>query len=750
VAGKETVAHQSVVQSVAFNPDGTRLATGGFREVKIWRREATAGNVRALPLPQTQPGQKTYLTPDGKWLVHLVPTGNVEVLEATSGKLARSFPTQLPSDPIVVSISPDSSLLLAASETTGGGMWSLNGGSQISFPEPIPPLTAASFSQDGKLLYGVTAARTVQIFDVAAAAAGAGVSARTLQMEGGAPIKSVHGGPTKETLLVHSAEKLLLWSIPQQKSLQEFKSGSVTCVAPSADAKRIAVGSGDGTVRVFDVESAKQLHEFRGTADTAAKLAALDWESNRAALDIAFHKGVLARLETEVKDLENHAKKTGDAVAAAKKALLEKTKALATAAEATAAARKANEEAQGAEADASDAKATTALAAKRKEAGAKLDAAMTAEKSATAALAAVENAIRDGDENLKRSEEGKARNTASVAASNKATESSKASQTAAAAKIEELKKLQANPAAACVAVKFSGDGSLVASAMSSGSIEVWSTATGAAVESVFAGQPVVGAELQFTSAGRFECITGERTLVCTSQPQRWVLERTIGKPGGDESIAERVCAVRFSPDGKTLAVGSGEFSRSGDVHLWDVASGRLSKVWRERHKDAVLSLDFSSDGKWLASGSADRLAKVTEIATGRQLYALEAHTHHVMGVSFRADDKALASSGADGVVNVWDMESGERKKKITGWSKEVTALQYMGATNQLVASSGDNQVRIVSDDGTEVRAMTKLPEFMQSAASAQTASVVVAGGEDSTLRVWDSTSGKELATFSQR
>jgi WD40 repeat protein len=74
----------------------------------------------------------------------------------------------------------------------------------------------------------------------------------------------------------------------------------------------------------------------------------------------------------------------------------------------------------------------------------------------------------------------------------------------------------------------------------------------------------------------------------------------------------------------------------------------------------------------------------------------------------------------------------------------------MGATSQLVASSGDNQVRIVSDDGTEVRAMTKLPEFMQSAASAQMASVVVAGGEDSALRVWDSASGKELITFNQR
>ena len=90
---------------------------------------------------------------------------------------------------------------------------------------------------------------------------------------------------------------------------------------------------------------------------------------------------------------------------------------------------------------------------------------------------------------------------------------------------------------------------------------------------------------------------------------------------------------------------------------------------------------------------------------------------------------------------------GERKKKIEGWTKEVTSLQYIGATNQLLTSAGDNLVRIVLDEGPEVRAMPKLPDFMQSAASTTTASMIIGGGEDSFLRVWDGTNGKELAAF---
>jgi WD40 repeat protein len=161
----------------------------------------------------------------------------------------------------------------------------------------------------------------------------------------------------------------------------------------------------------------------------------------------------------------------------------------------------------------------------------------------------------------------------------------------------------------------------------------------------------------------------------------------------------------------------------------------------------VLSLDFSPDGKLLASGGADKIARVTDLATGKQVNLFEGHTHHVMGVTFRADGRILASAGADGIVLVWDMIIGERKKKIEGWSKEVTSLQFVGATRQIVTSAGDNLVRIVNDDGTQVRTMDKLPNFMQSAASTANAGIVIAGGEDSALRVWDGTNGKELAVF---
>ena len=221
----------------------------------------------------------------------------------------------------------------------------------------------------------------------------------------------------------------------------------------------------------------------------------------------------------------------------------------------------------------------------------------------------------------------------------------------------------------------------------------------------------------------------------------------VGTGDAKSPLTDRVCALAFTADGKLLATGGGEPSRSGEIKFWKVTSGELAREIANIHSDVVLGLEFSPDGNFLASAAADKMARLTDLATGKLARTFEGHTQHVLALSWSPDGRTLATAGADAQVKLWDTVTGDRKKNIEGYEKEVTAVHFAGAGGKLVTSSGDSKVRLLAADGSQVRVFPDVADFMDAAGVSADGKIIVAGGQDGVLRVWSATDGKTLLSF---
>jgi WD40 repeat protein len=148
--------------------------------------------------------------------------------------------------------------------------------------------------------------------------------------------------------------------------------------------------------------------------------------------------------------------------------------------------------------------------------------------------------------------------------------------------------------------------------------------------------------------------------------------------------------LAFSPDGKTLA--SCGYDKL--IKLWDVPSGKEVRTLRE-HSDSVYAVAFSPDGKLLASAAADRAVKLWEAATGRLLYTLGEPTDWVYAVAWSPDGRHLAAAGADRSIRVWEAtaEAGKLVHSVFAHEAPVIRLAYAADGKVLYSLAEDRAVK---------------------------------------------------------
>jgi WD40 repeat protein/serine/threonine protein kinase len=284
-------------------------------------------------------------------------------------------------------------------------------------------------------------------------------------------------------------------------------------------------------------------------------------------------------------------------------------------------------------------------------------------------------------------------------------------------------------------VAYSSDGSRIASSAGwdggeggAGTSRLWDAGTGKEIAVLAKWQDGVR-DVAFSPDGKRVAVgAGDFVHLCDA-----VTGRRLAVLGPH---AKSVGGLAYSPDGKRLASTDG----SSVIHLWDGKSGDAVAVMRD-HSAGVRGLLFSPDGSRLVSGSVypDNTARLWDAATGRLLFVLAGHKNEIRAVAFSPDGQRVVTSSSDQTARLWDVRTGELLAVLSGHTGYVTFVLFSPDGNRVVTASDDATLRLWNALTGELISVLRGhgDAFRCAPVFTPDGSRLLSGSADGTVRVWD-------------
>ncbi len=160
-------------------------------------------------------------------------------------------------------------------------------------------------------------------------------------------------------------------------------------------------------------------------------------------------------------------------------------------------------------------------------------------------------------------------------------------------------------------------------------------------------------------------------------------------------MLHQISAIVFSPDGKKLVSGT----LGGRVQMWDTETGlELSRFLAGQdvdetaksvsYQDSIKTLAFSSDGTLLAVGSDHK----TRLFGSHKQNQLKEISHGTASLAFSPDNSVLITGLRSGTIELWELATGEKLSTLDGHIAPVGTLVFSPDGKTLVSTGQDGTI----------------------------------------------------------
>ena len=249
-------------------------------------------------------------------------------------------------------------------------------------------------------------------------------------------------------------------------------------------------------------------------------------------------------------------------------------------------------------------------------------------------------------------------------------------------------------AGAVHSVAFSPDGTILA-ATGNGTVQLWNLATHQRIGGIFPPRTGSLSSVAFSPNGT-TLATGDgsgyirfwklvtRQRITARNVAAGFSQAVVKQPSG-------VSSLTFSPNGNTMATGSGD----GNVRLWDTARATHHRTASlNGHDGQIFSMAFSQPGNILAAGTAKGSVELWRVSTRKQLTPLTGNAGTIYSVAFSPDGKTLAAGTAAGTVQLWNAARHHLSRTLLGNAGSVYSVAFSPDGKNLATGNADGTVQL--------------------------------------------------------